>query len=190
MSLGDYLRGKGFKEPPPFKTRPEILLCPNIPMPMSGVAPRVVMGQEWWDEVRRAAYRSTMYRCLACGVRSSEAKGHEWLEAHELYDLDYLGGRMVYVETVPLCHYCHSFIHDGRLYALYQKGEITFKEYQAVIDHGKGVLKAAGLKVRPVYSGPVADWGEWRMVLGGVEYPPRFRTFEEWDRHFNRDDDE
>lgn len=183
--------------------RPEILLCPQIPDPMHGVAPRVILGKEWWDKTRRLAYESTNFHCIACGVDKYYAKWHKWLEAHEVYDIDYLLGRMTYLETVPLCHFCHNFIHCGRLQALKDKGEISNEKYHAILDHGLNVLTAAGLKKplpRGAQDGPMADWGDWRLVLPNpearrltlakssfketIEYPPKFKNLDEWKKEY------
>lgn len=187
MSLYDRLKDKGAKTPEPFEARPSLLLLPNVPMPMSGVAPRVVLGTERWDKTRKAAYRSTQYRCAACAVTAAEAREKQHLEGHEVYSIDYPAGRMVYVETVPLCYYCHSFIHSGRLHALYGKGEISKSKYHAILSHGHEVLSRAGLRMVAPYSGPIAKWADWRLVIDGKEYPPVFKTFEEWDKHFNEE---
>lgn len=170
MTLANHL--PRIPQPPPFKTRPEILLHPNIPKPMHGLAPRAILRKEWWDETRKASYRSTGMRCLACGVKSWEAKEHQWLEGHELYKIDYPRGRMVYLETVPLCHYCHGFIHDGRLEALWHAGQATKEKYEAVMRHGQAILRAAKLKSPRPYNGPCAPWADWRLALFGKEYPP------------------
>lgn len=67
-------------EDKPVRTNPSILLHGNIPKPMHGTAPRVVLGQAWWNKERQAAYASTNYCCEACGVSKWEAQYHQWLE--------------------------------------------------------------------------------------------------------------
>ena len=151
---------------------------------MHGMAPRVVFGQKWWDCTRREAYKSTLYHCKACGVSKFNAKGKTWLEGHEVYDVDYLLGRMTYIKTVPLCHYCHSYIHSGRLMASLEKGEIKASKFVAVRQHGDEVLRIAQLERPEPYSGPEADWADWRLVIGGVEYKGLYTSFEHWKKVF------
>ncbi len=170
---------------PEWKLRPEVLLCANTVKPMHGVVPRVILGSVWWDETRFAAYKSTQFHCIACGVHRTQAKGHKWLEGHELYKTNYSLGRMVYVETVPLCHYCHCFIHDGRLEALLGKGQVTQEKFNAVMAHGKHVLAVAGIKKKRPYSGPIAEWQDWRLVLLGKEYPPIYANYQNWLKAFS-----
>lgn len=184
MSLSDRLRKAQVSMPPPYRARPRLLLLPRVPKPLHGVAPRVVLGSKWWDETRRAAYASTGYRCAACGVGKQQATWCRWLEGHEIYDLDYLLGRAVYVETVPLCHACHNYIHAGRMLALLEKGEMRQEKYDCILAYGDRVLHEVGL-VRPApYEGPFADWGDWRMIIDGRKYPPKYKTFEAWLKEF------
>lgn len=175
-----------------WKRRPNILLCPNIPAPMHGLAPRVVLGQAWWNKTRREAYLSTNLRCQACGVHKYKAKSKQWLEGHELYLTDYRAGRLTYVETVPLCHYCHNFIHDGRMLALVRQGKMPQGKYISVIQHGNRVLADANLQrkthaereadiARKIQMGEMAEWDTWRLILFDKEYPPIYSTHEEWE---------
>lgn len=152
--------------------RPEILLLPPIPEPMHGMAPRVVLGASWWNRTRLAAYKSTDYHCVACGVFKTDAKSRKWLECHEVYDIDYLLGRMTYVCAVPLCHYCHNYCHPGRMKALLDKGEMTHAKYAGIIQHGDAVLRNARLrkKDKPTELSEWAEAGDWRLVIDGVEY--------------------
>lgn len=168
-------------EPLPVEERrPEVLLLPNIPKPLHGVAPREILGRKWWDAARKAAYESTGQRCIACGVHKSQAKSRKWVEGHEEYDTDYLLGRLTYLRTIPLCHFCHNFIHSGRLQALLDRGEVHQAKYVGIIQHGERILAEAGLSRPDPYEGPIADWGDWRLVIDGKEYPGKFKTFEEW----------
>lgn len=182
MGLADKLRSAKVRE---WTLRPEVLLSANTVKPMHGVTPRTILGREWWDATRHAAYESTGFHCVACGVSKYQAREHQWLEGHELYRTDYRAGRMTYVETVPLCHYCHCFIHDGRLTSLCKKGEIPFEKVVAVMDHGRAVLRVAKLKKGPAHTGKTAEWGSWRLVLQGRMYPPLYPTFEDWKRAFD-----
>lgn len=182
--LGDALRRKNVKlHSEPLIIRPNLLLCPNTPKPLHGVVPREILGRDWWDKTRNEAYKSTGYHCAACGVYKGAAKFKKWLEGHEIYDMDYPAGRATYTETVALCHCCHNFIHDGRLKALADKGEILLSKYDTIIQHGTELLRLHGL-IKVGYSGPIADWRDWRLVLNGVEYPPKFATYEDWLNHF------
>ena len=153
-----------------WKLRPEVLRCGRIPEPLHGLAPRVVLGSKWWDKTRQASYKSTAFHCVACGVHKGNASYRQWLEGHELYSVDYLLGRMTYLETVPLCHLCHNYIHSGRLAALLEEGKITHVKYKAVIQHGDRVLEAAGLRLPEVYDGMAAEASEWRLIINGKEY--------------------
>ena len=179
--LSKKIKAAGIKlAQPTWVRRPEVLLCPNIPKMMHGIAPRVVLGQKWWDMTRKAAYASTSFCCVACGVWKHDAQYRSWLEGHEWFSVDYKAGRVTYIECVPLCHFCHNAIHSGRLAALLEKGQITHQKYAAILQHKERILKEAGLVVPPDYIGPLAPWGSWRMVLFGKEYPPLYKTREEW----------
>lgn len=180
MSLVDKI-GRGRISLPKMigKPDPTILLCPNVPKPMHGVAPRVVLGAVWWNKTRKEAYESTNFFCRACGVHKLQAKYHQWLEGHEFYRINYRKGLMTYVRTDPLCHFCHCYIHSGRLKSLLEKGEIRQAKYAAIIQHGDAILRAAKLK-KPEPPEFVAEWSTWRLVLYGKKYPPVYKSFEEW----------
>lgn len=167
------------------KLRPEILQHPNIPKPLHGLTPRTIYGQAWWDEVRRAAYRSTAYHCLACGVSRFRAKYCKHMEAHELYKYDYDKGTITYLIAVPLCHSCHSFIHSGRMRALVIEGLMPQTKMIDILNHGQRVLSAAGL-VRPADPDCSVRWEDWRMILDGIPSVPLWPTHEAWSEHYSR----
>lgn len=184
MGLGDNLTKKSRETKlPDLVLRPEILLGANIPKPMHGLAPRVVLGNAWWDRTRRLVYASTAGHCIACGIHKRLAQFRQWIEAHELYETDYQRGKMVYKEAVPLCHCCHNYVHSGRLQAILDAGKITHAKYAAIIQHGDAVLAAAKLTKPPPYDGPCAAWGKWRLVIDGKEYKGLFRSEKEWVRY-------
>lgn len=169
--------------------RPDILCHPNIPKPMHGISPREIMGKQWWNEQRVKIYTLNNQCCFACGVHKYNAKDKKWLEAHEVYDINYTKGLMIFKEIVALCHYCHNFIHNGRLEVLKDKGQITESFYNKVIKHGRDIIKNNGLvnkyKRRHPNDSDCATWEKWRMVFNGIRYKPKFKSFEEWMNHFN-----
>lgn len=165
--------------------RPELLLHPNIPKPLHGMSPRVLMGDEWWDYVRHWVYNKAEYKCQCCGIGKADAKYHKWLEAHETYEYDYKDGLATVNEIVALCHSCHNYIHSGRLEILMQNGTIPYEKYDDIIHHGDAILSAYNLR-KPEPPAQIADWGRWRIVIAGVTYPTRFKNYQEWAREYDR----
>lgn len=185
--------------------KPEILSHPNIPKPLHGLNPRIVKGQDWWDVTRREAYARTEFHCVACGVHKRDAKKHQWLEAHEYFDIDYKTGRCEVVSIEPLCHYCHNFIHSGRLRMIMGKDK-SQQEVIEILEHGFTVLARHDLKAfkgtidfahdigaltfgvkatQDPSINPKLQWGDWRLVLDGTEYPPVHNSYDAWFRHYN-----
>ena len=163
---------------------PEILLHPNIPKPLHGLNPRTVMGAAWWDEMRFKAYEKYDNHCWACGVHRSQAHGRPGiLEAHEIYSIDYVKGRMELMEISALCSWCHSYIHDGLLNVLLEDGQVTQKQYDRIMAHGAAVLKAAGCTMlKPLYpeESACAEWGKWHLVIKGKKFFTRFKDYDDW----------
>ena len=109
------------------------------------------------------------------------------MEAHEQYEINYAKGRMKYVGAISLCHFCHAFLHDGRLAWLLETGQIHQSKYVAIIQHGEAVLARAGLsreskEVRDllIHSQELAPWGQWRLQIGRKLYPPKFATQQQY----------
>jgi hypothetical protein len=183
--------------------RPAILSSPNIPKPLHGLNPRTIMGAEAWDALRKKVYASTQFHCAACGVHKSEAKKHRWLEAHETYDIDYAKGIATLTEIVPLCHYCHNFIHSGRLRMLARSKDISAQDVREIMAHGVAVLRPQRLAIFPgtkelcaLVSVDTSDlpqtptprkmapWEKWVMRWNGKEYRGQFRTMADWQRAY------
>lgn len=183
--------------------KPEILCHPHIPKPLHSISPRTIMGQEWWNVERKKVYASTDYHCIACGVHKSQAKKHQWLEAHEFWDIDYKTGICKILSIEPLCHYCHNFIHSGRLSMIMGK-EKTEQEVIDILEHGFRVLsehklncfpytlslaKSLGCKTFGVkmYKSPkeCASWDKFILIWQDKEYKSKFANFEEWRDAYN-----
>ena len=169
-------------------TRPELLLHPSVPKYLSGVNPRTIKGQEWWDSVRKVAYAENNFCCWACGVYQLDAVYEPLLDAHETYTYDYKKFEARPGEIVALCRACHWFIHFRRVKYLHVRKEVVIR--------GLRFLADAGLPV-PYWQHTVAlawdwNWGEhkypnlqvqekpveqlhllsskWVLVLDGVKY--------------------
>jgi glycerol-3-phosphate cytidylyltransferase-like family protein len=99
--------------------------------------------------------------------------------------VDYIVGRATYLETVPLCHYCHSYIHRGRLEAILEAKEITQAKYVAIVQHGDAILRQAKLIKPAQHGGGDVAWVKWRMIIDGKEYKPKIRSLKAWKKKFN-----
>ena len=158
---------------------PELILHPNIPKPLHGLNPRVVLGKEWWDEQRSIAYEQNNYCCWACGISKYNAKYHKWLEAHEFYDYDYENGEAKLVKIVALCHSCHNYIHSGRMQMLLQEGKMSKEMYDDILAHGDKIIVDNNLKFPPIPK-KVAKWSDWHIIIEGKSYYTKFRDIEDW----------
>lgn len=184
--------------------RPEILTHPNIPKPLHGLNPRTILGKQWWDTTRYAAQTKYNNCCAACGVPKYEAKKHRWLEGHEYFDINYHTGVCEVIEIVPLCHYCHNFIHSGRLFKILGT-EKTKNEVVEILEHGFNILRQNNLPAFPgtieiakyldinidnLIIGTIPNstlaWNDWTLLLNGKEYKSKFSNFEEWKRFYNK----
>jgi hypothetical protein len=185
------------------KLKPEILCHPNIPKPLHGINPRTIKGERWWNEERQKIYASTDYHCIACGIHKTEARGHKWIEAHEFWDIDYMTGICKILSIEPLCHYCHNFIHSGRLKMILGKQKTTY-EIINILEHGFKILsennlpamfytidfaKEIGAKTFDVKSNlpvtnPSIDWKDWKLIYEKKEYYSKFESYEDWEEHY------
>lgn len=179
--------------------KPEILTHPNIPKPLHGLNPRTLLGKDWWDMTREAAQVRTGYKCACCGVPKHRARKHQWLEGHEYFDIDYQTGVCEVISIEPLCHYCHNFIHSGRLSVIIGK-EKTKSEAIDILEHGFNILNENNLECFPftldlanslgadtfgVQSYSLAinkelKWTDYVLILNGKEYKSKFKNETEW----------
>jgi len=157
----------------------QLLVHPNIPKPLHGLSPRTIMGEDWWNQQRKVAYKQAGYRCQACGMSSKFP-----LEAHEIYKIDHFLGEATFIRIVALCRDCHSYIHSGLLGTKLRKGKITVEEYNRITTRGNTLLDIAGIKAEP-YLGPTPSWTKWRLIFNGKKYKPIHKSFEEWRAHYD-----
>ena len=68
-----------------------------------------------------------------------------FVECPEFWNIDYMTGVCVVERIIPLCHYCHNFIHSGRLY-MAAGVENSEQECVNILEHGFQILKRHGLK--------------------------------------------
>lgn len=205
--MRDYSEGNVISSsfPANAKMKPEILTHPNIPKPLHGISPRTIMGEEWWNKTRQEVYKKYDYHCIACGVSKFEAIDHKWLEAHEFWEINYKTGVCEIKSIEPLCHYCHNFIHSGRL-KMIMGNEKTEEEVTEIMEHGLKILSDNKLKCFPStlsfgvwlgcntynvspYSIPDIDipWKKWKLVWNGKEYHSKFASFQEWKQYYRSD---
>lgn len=163
--------------------RPELLLHTLIPPPLHGLAPRTVKGDRWWDSQRHAAAAKNLYKCWACNIPKTKAKRFKHLEGHESYNINWKRGTCDLVEIVSLCHYCHNYIHQGRLRVMVEVGREKQELLEDVIKHGNNLT--AHLK-RPPQPSPadMASWTDWVMIIDGTPYPSRFKDQTEWETYY------
>ncbi len=157
--------------------RPELLLHPRVPPALHGMAPRTILGEKWWYDQRHRSMAANNYKCWACNIPKNKAKKFPKLEGHECYDIDWEKGICKLEEIVSLCHYCHNYIHRGRMEALLVYGRIDREFVEDVISHGDRITAHLHHVDPP---SQIAEWGDWVLMIDGTPYPSRFRSQEEW----------
>ena len=128
------------------------------------------------------------YRCFACGVHCDESQGISGrLDAHEDYRYNYINCTITLKRIVALCTLCHSYIHQGRMNALYDKGVIDESECEFIINHGERVLTGEGhiemRMIAPEFHDE--DWLNWCVVL---RFYSKFKNRQEWEDHYNKEE--
>ncbi len=185
---------------------PFLLLHPNIPKPLHGLAPRVILGDVWWQQQKAEARKKSGNCCVTCGISPRDAKYHRWLETHEVYNI-YSTGRVVFRTSIALCHSCHNYIHDGRMQVLVKKGELPYKKYLDILNHGNKLLSdwigigedinlkkpfdgrvdSKYLKITPFLKWEQCDceWKDYHLILYGQRYDSKFPTYKDWEKFYS-----
>ena len=137
---------------------------------------------EWWDIVRREAYRKNNFCCFACGVFQLEAEYKHTLDAHECYTYDYDKFEAYPSEVVALCAACHQFIHWRRMRMRPRCRDIILRGLRIVAKAGlalpagqlraarllEGVVVFEGLPVGPRVSLRKLLSNKWKLILKEV----------------------
>jgi hypothetical protein len=176
--------------------KPELLLHPNIPKPLHGIAPRTIVSKSLWDEIRRGVYKEANYCCEACGVQAewdvekNKFAGSLKLHAHEDYEINYEFNVVFLNKIVCVCPTCHDYIHSGRANSLYDKGVFDEEDMWIITTHGDRVLMDSGLdpldKTRDT-NDYKDEWLDWYLEFNGKEYRSKFKSYEEWKEHYKED---
>jgi hypothetical protein len=176
---------------------PQILCQPNILKPLHGLNPRSLLWQKWWDIQRKKAYERNDNHCLWCWVEKSKARLHKWLEWHENYHIDFDTCTYKLESIVPLCHFCHSFIHDWLLEIRHNKWEISTRTYNAIISHWTKILKDNDLDrwqrmldlcwwdMSRRYPEKNWTWSSWWLEIDWVKYYTKFKDVYERAKFYN-----
>ena len=110
---------------------------------------------------------------MCCGVKKEDQKGYpKYLDAHELYSINYRTGEVRLGYIVSLCHsMCHRGVHFGRLTSEFDKGNISEEEFLSVISHANTLCKENNLPMKN-WDVDVNDnlscnipWNNWRLIL-------------------------
>lgn len=106
---------------PPEENDVRLLGMPNVPHGLFRQAPRVLLGQAWWDKVRKECYERANHTCEVCGKLCT---GMTRVNAHEVYEYDFKTCKAKFVRPVCLCPSCHQIgCHNGRNITLFKKGD-------------------------------------------------------------------
>jgi len=184
---------------------PEYLLSGTIPAPLNGVAaPRFHMTVDQWKYLKRKLRMENVaqygaYCCECCGNLVSHEPG-DWLEVHEIVDVDWNNGVAKFRDYACICTKCHQAIHIGRTYHMWKSGKYSNDYLNNILHHFSRVcvendlqLSAyhkslfemsghMGLFENVPFTEPVAcdkvPWDEWKFRWAGKIYGP-CRTFRE-----------
>lgn len=95
-----------------------LLTMPNIPKPLHGVNPRLIMGEAEWTKTRKKAYFDAGYKSEISGILCAEPGS---LHAHEVYSINYVTGTCRFKKICAITPLEHVyFIHSGRAITMWK----------------------------------------------------------------------
>jgi hypothetical protein len=122
----------------------KILAQPLLPYTLHGVNPRTIMGQTSWNKIKKVKQKEADHHCQICDRYVAHVIG-DYLECHEVYEIDEEKYEFKLIDIVAICNTCHSFIHFGRTTILYNEGKITEDRYYEIYDKGQQLLQSQNL---------------------------------------------
>ena len=123
-----------------------LLAAPIMHFSVHEVEPREIMRGCDWNRLKKAIQDRANHHCEICGRYVSHSKtDHDWIVAHEAYDIDKTNRLYKLIGVYGICKQCHDFIHLGRLNALLQAGHVTNEYYDEVIDRAEYLLSLVNM---------------------------------------------
>ena len=145
-----------------------ILTQSILPLSIHGVNPRTIMGDCKWNKIKKEKQKIADHHCMCCGEYVEHVPGN-YLECHELYDVDLEKREFIFKDVVCICKKCHQFIHFARTWKLVEKGELTLEYYNEIMERGKNLLTINGLKRENLPAKEIHN-PEWVLVYENKRY--------------------
>lgn len=92
---------------------------------------RSAVSTEQWDKLRRDCYENANNVCEICGGTGKQQGYRHNVEAHEVWEYDFIHNKQILVRLISLCVRCHMAKHIGRTFAIGKQAEI-FKHLQEI----------------------------------------------------------
>lgn len=105
--------------PPQGEDLRPLIAMPNIPKPLHGVNPRILLGSGNWNKMRKACYEAANDTCEICGAKPENLRHRH---GHEVFRISYSQGIAKFVRVFCVCSLCHlACIHTGRAITLWKQ---------------------------------------------------------------------
>lgn len=146
----------------------KILTQTVLPKSIHNINPRTIMGTVAWNKIKKEKQKLANHHCMCCDEFVPHVPGN-YLQCHEVYDIDMGKRQFRLVDIVCICGKCHDFIHLGRLQMLLKEGKISREYYGEILERGNKLLKENGLKRENL---PLAEINNpsWCLVYNGKTY--------------------
>ncbi len=146
----------------------EILAQSILPLSIHGVNPRKIMGDYKWKQIKKEKQKEADHHCMCCGEYVEHVPGN-YLECHELYDIDLENREFRFKDVVCICKKCHQFIHSARTKCLVEEGEITQEYFNEIMERGNNLLMINGLEKKDLSQKEIKN-PKWVLVYENKRY--------------------